>query len=223
MGSERRPGGQSKAGIFLVDDFELIQLALEQAVRGEADLDWRGSASTAAMARESVPHKDPDVVVIELNLPDGSGLDVCRVLASSPSHFNCLMMAAGADQQTVLDSFDAGATGFWLKTGTVAAFLNALRAVVDGRVILHPALTAGVLAALRSEELHDVLESLTASELTILKLLARGLTNSQIARQSGLKEQSIKNRLSSVYRKLGVENRTQAALQYRLSLLHASE
>jgi two-component system, NarL family, response regulator DevR len=217
------PNGSRQARrtrIFLVDGFELLHVALQRVVSSEKGFTWAGAAASAGEALEAIAESSPDLVLLGVRLPDGSGIELCTDILIRYPHLNCLMFSSYGDEQTVLASIQAGASGFWLKDGSVADLVEAIRHVAEGRAILHPKLTERVLGRLRAEYGQGALQKLSRRETEVLELVAKGLPNARIAASLRITEQTVKNHVSSILGKLGVENRTQAALQLRLNKLH---
>ncbi len=172
-----------------------------------------GEAGTAADALVRIPATRPDVAVLDVRLPDGSGVEVCREVRSAHPEINCLMLTSFADDEALFDAIMAGAAGYVLKAIRGTDLLSAVRDVAAGRSLLDPVATARVLERLRhGEDKGDArLENLTDRERRILDLIGEGLTNRQIGERLHLAEKTVKNYVSSLLAKLGMERRTQAA------------
>jgi len=177
------------------------------------DLEVVGEASTAEEALTRVPLARPDVAVLDVRLPDGSGIDVCRDLRAAHPEIRCLMLTSFNEDEALLDAIVAGASGFVLKEVRGGDLVESVRRVARGETLLDPMATARVIERLRNPPAEDDrLGSLSAQERRILALLADGLTNRQIAQELYLAEKTVKNYVSNVLAKLGMRRRTQAAV-----------
>ncbi|REF38096.1 response regulator [Thermasporomyces composti] len=201
--------------VFLLDDHEVVRVGLRQLLEAEEDIEVVGEASTAAQARARVPALRPDVAVLDVRLPDGDGVTVCRDIRSSmdppPA---CLMLTSFSDDEALFDAIMAGAAGYLLKQVSSTDLVGAVRRLATGESMLDPALTAAVLERLRRgpEQEDPRYASLTEQEKKILDLIAAGMTNRQIAQSMFLAEKTVKNYVSGMLRKLGMERRTEAAV-----------
>lgn len=198
---------------FLVDDHELIRRALRDLLSEEPDIEVVGEAGTVAEATEMIPDRSPDVVVLDLRLPDGQGTEVCQRVASRTPNTKWLVLTSFDDPAEVRAAVDAGAVGYLLKDAPPEACLNAVRQVAEGRGVLDPTV-AGHLLDHGHEDALD-LARLSPQEQRVAALLSEGLTNRQIGERLGLAEKTVKNHVSAVLNKLGAANRTQAALRAR--------
>lgn len=181
---------------------------------GEPDIEVVGEAGTAADALVRIPATRPDVAVLDVRLPDGSGVEVCREIRSQDENIKCLMLTSYADDEALFDAIMAGAAGYVLKAIRGNELLSAVRDVAAGKSLLDPVATARVLERLRdgrSSRGDDRLASLTDQERRILDLIGEGLTNRAIGERLHLAEKTIKNYVSSLLSKLGMERRSQAA------------
>lgn len=181
---------------------------------GEPDIEVVGEAGTAADALTRIPATRPDVAVLDVRLPDGSGVEVCREIRSQDENIKCLMLTSYADDEALFDAIMAGAAGYVLKAIRGNELLSAVRDVAAGKSLLDPVATARVLERLRdgrSSRGDDRLASLTDQERRILDLIGEGLTNRAIGERLHLAEKTIKNYVSSLLSKLGMERRSQAA------------
>lgn len=184
------------------------------------DLVVVGEASTAAEALDLVPKLQPDVAVLDVRLPDGDGVTVCRELRSKLPHIACLMLTSFADDEALVEAIMAGASGYVLKQIRGADLVHAIRTVASGQSMLDAGTTAQVMERLRSgSRSPDPLSSLTEQERRILDLIGEGLTNRQIGEHLFLAEKTVKNYVSSLLAKLGMQRRTQAAVM--VSRVHA--
>jgi DNA-binding NarL/FixJ family response regulator len=196
-----------------VDDHELIRQGLRACVAQEGDLEVVGESGSASEALALIPAADPDVVVLDVRLPDGTGVEVCRQIRSAHPGIRVLMLTSFPDDSALMDSIVAGAAGYVMKATRGADLLHAVREVAAGRSLLDPAVTASVFRRLRrSAARDDPLDRLTAQERRVLDLIAEGLTNREIGERLYLSEQTVKNYVSSLLAKLGMRHRTQAAL-----------
>jgi len=199
--------------VVLVDDHEVVRRGVRDLLSLEADLDVVGEASTVSEALARIPALRPDVVVLDVRLPDGNGVQLCRDLKTSMPALNVLMLTSFSDDDALIDAIMAGASGYVLKHIGGNDLVDAVRRVGTGGSLLDPAVTAQVLERLRTPPKEDpALQSLTDQERRILEHIAEGLTNRQIAEQMFLAEKTVKNYVSSILAKLGMERRTQAAV-----------
>lgn len=199
--------------VFLLDDHEIVRRGIAELVGNEADLAVVGEASTAAQALARIPAVRPDVAVLDARLPDGSGIDVCRDIRSAMPEVRCLILTSFDDDDAVFASVMAGAAGYLLKEIRGASLLEAIRQVAAGRSLLDPSVTEHLLAKLRAPDPVDPrLAGLTPREREILDLITDGLTNRQIGDRLFLAEKTVKNYVSGLLTKLGMERRTQAAV-----------
>lgn len=204
--------GSKKIRVFLLDDHEVVRRGLADLMGLEDDLELVGEASTAADAVVRIHATEPDVAVLDVRLPDGSGVEVCREVRSMHPDLKALMLTSYADDEALFDSIMAGASGYCLKDIRGQDLIGAIRAVAAGRSLLDPVATARVMAKLRDGRQADQqLAQLTAQERRILELIGEGLTNRQIGERMHLAEKTVKNYVSSLLAKLGMERRTQAA------------
>ncbi|WP_432503261.1 response regulator [Kineococcus arenarius] len=199
--------------VFLLDDHEIVRRGLRELLESEGDLEVVGEASTAAEALRRIPAARPDVAVLDARLPDGSGIDVCRQVRSDSPEIKALVLTSFDDDEALFAAIMAGAAGYLLKQVRSADLLQAVRAVAAGQSLLDPAVTARVLDRMRAGERTDPrIASLTPTERTVLEHIAEGLTNRQIGERMFLAEKTIKNHVTSLLAKLGMERRTQAAV-----------
>ncbi|MGW0231440.1 response regulator [Actinopolymorpha singaporensis] len=200
--------------VFVVDDHEVVRGGIRELLHDEPDIEVVGEAGTAAQARARVPALRPHVAILDVRLPDGNGVEVCReIRAATEPPPACLMLTSYSDDQALFDAIMAGAAGYLLKQIDSNAILAAIRHVAAGGSMLDPALTAAVLDRLRKPPPEDPrYATLTEKEREILELVADGLTNKQIAKDLFLAEKTVKNYVSAILRKLGMERRTEAAV-----------
>ncbi|MFD4985706.1 response regulator [Streptomyces sp. NPDC058374] len=207
-----REGG--KITVFLLDDHEMVRRGVHEMLSAEDDIEVVGEAGTAAEALVRIPATRPDVAVLDVRLPDGSGVEVCREVRSQDESVHCLMLTSYADDEALLDAIMAGASGYVLKAIRGGDLLAAVRDVAAGKSLLDPAATARVLRRLRdgdSPKGDERLTGLTEQERKILDLIGEGLTNRAIGARLHLAEKTIKNYVSGLLAKLGMERRSQAA------------
>jgi DNA-binding NarL/FixJ family response regulator len=199
--------------VFLLDDHEVVRRGVLELLEAEPDIRVVGEGATAAQAVARVPALRPDVAILDVRLPDGDGVAVCRDLRSRLPELACLMLTSFADDEALFDAIMAGAAGYVLKQIRGADLVGAVRTVADGGSLLDPKTTAQVMARLRNAtEEADPLAGLTDQERRILDLIGEGLTNRQIGERLFLAEKTVKNYVSNLLAKLGMERRTQAAV-----------
>lgn len=199
-------------GVFLLDDHEVVRTGLRALLEASDDIEVVGEASTVADALSRIPPTKPNVAILDVRLPDGSGVEVCREIRSSHPEIACVMLTSYADDEALMASIMAGAAGYVLKQVGSLDLLDTIRRAGAGQSLLDPALTERVLARLREGPAVDPrLATLTPQERRILDLIAEGYTNRQIAETMFLAEKTVKNYVSNLLAKLGMERRTQAA------------
>ena len=198
--------------VYLVDDAELVRRGVVDLLKGTAEFSVVGEATTSAEALAQLPLLRPDVAIIEAKLPDGSGIEVCREIRLKVPEVNILMLSTLDSDDALFDSIIAGAAGYLLKNISGTDLLENLRTVAAGRSLLDPSITSRVLQRLREgNKREERLGKLTEQERKILELIGQGLTNRQIAEEIHLAEKTVKNYVSNMLAKLGMERRTQAA------------
>ncbi|WP_413102318.1 response regulator [Streptomyces sp. Inha503] len=205
---------EGKIRIFLVDDHEVVRRGVRDLLAGAPDMEVVGEAGTAADALARIPAARPDVAVLDIRLPDRSGVEVCREIRARHESVRCMMLTSFADDEALFDAIIAGASGYVLKDIRGDELLAAVRDVAAGRSLLDPVATARVLERLRGQtaaQPNDQLAALTEQERRILLLIGEGLTNRAIGERLHLAEKTIKNYVSSLLSKLGMERRSQAA------------
>lgn len=202
-----------KIHVFLLDDHEVVRRGVHELLSVEDDIEVVGEAGTAADALVRIPATRPDVAVLDVRLPDGSGVEVCREIRSQDESVKCLMLTSFADDEALFDAIMAYASGYVLKAIRGNELLTAVRDVAGGKSLLDPVATARVLERLRDggRKGDDKLSGLTDQERKILDLIGEGLTNRVIGERLHLAEKTIKNYVSSLLSKLGMERRSQAA------------
>jgi DNA-binding NarL/FixJ family response regulator len=199
--------------VFLLDDHEVVRQGLRNLLEREGDIEVVGESGSAVEAGHRIPALRPDVAVLDGRLPDGSGIDVCRDVRSVDPSIRALILTSYEDDEALFAAIMAGAAGYVLKQIRGTDLVDAVRRVAAGQSLLDPALTARVLDRIRrGPEQPDELRGLTDQERRILALVAEGLTNREIAGRMFLAEKTVKNYVSSLLAKLGLERRTQAAV-----------
>ena len=207
-GDPGRPGVR----VFLLDDHDIVRRGVRELLEAEPDIAVVGEAGTAQGALEQVPALRPDVAVLDVRLPDGDGVSVCRALRSQTPGTACLMLTSFGDEEALLKAVMAGAAGYVLKQIRGTDLVGAVRTVASGQSMIPPE-TAGRVLSRAGEQARaaDPLSRLTGQERRILELIGHGLTNRQIGERLGLAEKTVKNYVSVLFAKLGMERRTQAA------------
>jgi DNA-binding NarL/FixJ family response regulator len=198
--------------IFLLDDHEVVRRGLRELLEGEDDLEVVGEAGTAEEAYGRIPATRPDVAVLDVRLPDGDGIEVCREIRSKHDEIACIMLTSYADDEAVYAAIMAGAAGYLLKQVKGTDLVDGIRRVGNGESLLDPTVTTRVLERLRHRDDEDELAGLTEQERRILDLIAEGLTNRQIGERMFLAEKTVKNYVSNLLAKLGMSRRTEAAV-----------
>ncbi|MFD0265584.1 response regulator [Streptomyces sp. NPDC127106] len=203
--------------VFLLDDHEVVRRGLRDLLDAEPDITVVGEAGTAEQALTRGPALRPDVAVLDVRLPDGDGIGVCRELRSRMPGLACLMLTSFDDEDALLDAIMAGAAGYVLKQIKGSDLVAAVRTVATGQSMLDPATTARLMHSLRDPEppgepADPRLAALSERERAVLELIGDGLTNRQIAKRLYLSEKTVKNHISRLLGKLGVERRVQAAV-----------
>ncbi len=195
-----------------MDDHEIVRRGLADLLSMESDMTVVGEAGSATEALHRIPAARPDVAVLDVRLPDGNGVEVCREIRSQMPEVRCLMLTSYADDEALFDAIMAGASGYVLKEIRGTDLVDAIRQVAAGKSLLDPIVTQRVLDRVRKGEEHDGrLDGLSDQERRILDLIGDGLTNRQIGEAMHLAEKTVKNYVSSLLAKLGMERRTQAA------------
>jgi two-component system, NarL family, response regulator DevR len=199
--------------VFLLDDHEIVRRGLKELLEHDGDIEVVGESGSAAEATRRIPALRPDVAVLDARLPDGSGIDVCRDVRSREPNTAALILTSYDDDEALFAAIMAGAAGYVLKQIRGTDLVDAVRRVAAGQSLLDPAVTQQVLDRLRrGPEENHALAPLTDQERRILELIGEGMTNRQIAEAMFLAEKTVKNYVSSLLAKLGLERRTQAAV-----------
>jgi two-component system, NarL family, response regulator DevR len=199
--------------VFLVDDHEVVRKGVAGLLQTDPDLTVIGEAATAAQALARIPALRPDVVLLDVRLPDGNGVELCRELKSKLPDLNVLMLTSYTDEEAMLNAILAGAGGYVIKDIQGSRLVSAVREVGAGRSLLDNRAAATLMAKLRADATDGgPADRLTERERTLLDLIGEGLTNRQIAERMFLAEKTVKNYVSRMLAKLGMERRTQAAV-----------
>jgi DNA-binding NarL/FixJ family response regulator len=199
--------------VFLLDDHEVVRRGLHDLLESEGDIEVVGESGSVREAIARIPALRPDVAVLDGRLPDGSGIDVCREVRSVDPSIKALILTSYDDDEALFAAILAGAAGYVLKQIAGNDLIDGVRRVAAGQSLLDPSLTARVLERVRKgPEVNEELAALTEQERKILALIAEGLTNRQIGARLFLAEKTVKNYVSSILSKLGLERRTQAAV-----------
>jgi two-component system response regulator DevR len=199
--------------VFLLDDHEIVRRGVRELLESTGTMTIVGEAGTAEEAYGRIPATQPDVAVLDVRLPDGNGVEVCREIRSKHPEIHCLMLTSYSDDEAMFDAVMAGADGYVLKEIKTSDLVDAVTRVAAGESLLDPKLSAKVIDRLRNGEAEDErLKHLTDQERRILALLADGLSNRQIADQMYLAEKTVKNYVSNLLAKMGMSRRTEAAV-----------
>ena len=198
--------------VFLLDDHEVVRAGLRELLESTGEFTVVGEAGTAEEALRRIPATTPDVAVLDIRLPDGNGIEVCREVRSRMPDLGCLMLTSFNDDEALFDSIMAGAAGYVLKQLRGTDLVDAIRIVAAGQSLLDPAVTTRVLDRLRKGgESDELLDRLSDQERRILDFIGEGLTNRQIAERMFLAEKTVKNYVSNLLLKLNMSRRTEAA------------
>jgi DNA-binding NarL/FixJ family response regulator len=205
-------GEPGRISVFLVDDHEIFRRGIRALLAHEPDIEVVGEAETASAALARMPAVRPDVALLDVRLPDGNGISVCREICSALPKTACLMLTGYQDDQALLGAIMAGAAGYVSKQTCGTDLVSALRAVASGQSILDPQASQQVMSGLRQRTINaEPRAALTEQEKRVLELIGEGLTNRQIAHRMFLAEKTVKNYVSALLTKLGMQRRTQAA------------
>lgn len=198
--------------VFLVDDHEVVRRGLVELLSADEELTVVGAAGSVEQAMARIPALQPDVAVLDVRLPDGNGIELCRDLLSRLPNLRCLMLTSYTSDEAMLDAILAGASGFVIKDIKGLALTQAVKDVGAGRSLLDNRAAAALMAKLRQgKQQQDPLAALSGQERVLLEHIGEGLTNKQIADQMFLAEKTVKNYVSRLLEKLGMQRRTQAA------------
>lgn len=204
--------------VFLVDDHEVVRRGLVELLSGDPELSVVGEAGSVSEALARIPAARPDVALLDVRLPDGNGIDLCRDLLAAHDELRCLILTSFTDEQSMLDAILAGASGYVVKDIRGMELAEAIKSVGAGKSLLDNRAAAALMAKLRSRETEEETEAdsrvrdLSPTERTLLELLGEGLTNREIGQRMFLAEKTVKNYVSRLLAKLGMHRRTQAAL-----------
>ena len=205
-------GHAARIRVFLLDDHEIVRRGVRDLLDAEPGITVIGEAGTAATALARIPALKPDVAVLDIRLPDGDGVTVCRDLRSTMPQLACLMLTSFSDDEALVDAIMAGAAGYVLKQIRGTDLVGAIRTIATGRSLLDPQAAATVMRRIRDQATAaDPLAGLTDQERRILALIGEGLTNRQIGDRLFLAEKTVKNYVSALFAKLGMQRRAQAA------------
>lgn len=198
--------------VFLMDDHEVVRRGVAAMLSAEDDIQIVGEASSADHALARIPAARPHVAVLDVRMPDGDGVEVCREVRSQLPQVACLMLTSFDDEEALFNAVMAGAAGYVLKQIHGSDLVGAVRTVASGQSLLDPRSTAQMLQRLRNRHNHkDPLAALSDQEKQILELIGEGLTNRQIGEHMFLAEKTVKNYVSNLFTKLNMSRRTQAA------------
>ena len=204
---------RDRIGVFLLDDHEVVRRGLRDLLDAEPDIDVVGEAGTAAAVLARMPVLRPDVAVLDVRLPDGDGVSVCREIRSKLPQTGCLMLTAYGDDDALFGAILAGAAGYVSKRTCGADLVQAVRTVASGQSMLDPYASRQVMERLREHVASaDPVAALSRQERQVLDLIGEGLTNRQIAERMSLAEKTAKNYVSTLLTKLGLHSRTQVAV-----------
>lgn len=201
--------------ILLCDDQAVIRDGLEMLLTLEKDMQVVGSASDGAEAIELAAQKQPDLILMDLKMPGVNGIEATRDIRARFPHIKILVLTTYDDDEWVFDAIRAGASGYLLKDTPRQKIIEAIRGTMDGKSFLDPAVAGKLMNQISSNQKQPasvLAEKLTERELDVLRLLAKGFNNSDIARQLHLSEGTVRNHVSAILEKLGVSDRTQAAV-----------
>lgn len=201
-----------KIGVFLLDDHQVVREGLRYLLESAGDMEVVGEAGTGAEALEGIARTNPRVAVLDVRLPDVSGVEVCREVRSVHPDVACLMLTSFSDEEALFDAIMAGASGYVLKEVRGSDLVGDIRKVASGHSLLDPEVTERIMRRLRNGRPESPAEKLTPQEQRILGLIAEGMTNRQIADHMYLSEKTVKNYVSNMLAKLGMSRRTEAAV-----------
>lgn len=199
--------------VFLVDDHEIVRRGLSDLLGNEPDIEISGEAASVSEALTRIPASDTDIAVLDVRLPDGTGIELCRELLSTKPDLRCLMLTSYADDEALFTAIMAGASGFVLKQVLGNDLVSAIRTIAEGGSLLDSRTTAALMNRLRRESnRNDPTATLSEQERAVFDLIGEGLTNREIGERLFLAEKTIKNYVSRILGKLGIQRRTQAAV-----------
>jgi DNA-binding NarL/FixJ family response regulator len=205
-------GAPEPIRVFLLDDHEIVRMGVRDLLEAEPGITVIGEAGTAASALARIPALKPDVAILDIRLPDGDGVSVCRDIRSKMPQLACLMLTSFSDDEALFDAIMAGAAGYVLKQIRGTDLVGAVRTIASGQSLLDPEAASRVMRRMRDQATAaDPLAGLTDQERRILALIGEGLTNRQIGDRLFLAEKTVKNYVSALFAKLGMQRRAQAA------------
>ena len=205
-------GNGTTIRVFLLDDHEIVRMGVRDLLEAEPGITVIGEAGTAASALARIPALKPDVAILDIRLPDGDGVSVCRDIRSKMPQLACLMLTSFSDDEALFDAIMAGAAGYVLKQIRGTDLVGAVRTIASGQSLLDPEAASRVMRRMRDQATAaDPLAGLTDQERRILALIGEGLTNRQIGDRLFLAEKTVKNYVSALFAKLGMQRRAQAA------------
>jgi len=197
--------------VFVVDDHEMVRRGIRDLAAELPDIEVVGEADHASVALEGIGRTHPDVALLDVRLPDQSGVELCRDVRSQYPHVRCLMFTSYSDDQALLDAIIAGASGYLLKFSSGDELIDAIKSVAAGSSLIDPSTTAAVMSLARRQPPSSETRLSTQQE-RVLELIVEGLTNREIAERLSLAEKTVKNYVSAILDKLGLKTRTQAAV-----------
>ncbi|KQV05025.1 response regulator [Leifsonia sp. Root112D2] len=198
--------------VFLADDHEIVRRGVAELLQAQPDIEIVGEAGTVAQARGRILATKPDIAILDVRMPDGSGIDICRELHATAPHIRCLILTAYDDDEAIYSAVIAGAAGYVLKDVRGSGLLESVRRAAAGHSLLDPSLKRRVEQRMRDVHSDDPrIDALSKRERQVLALIADGLTNRQIGIELSLAEKTVKNYVSGLLNKLGLQRRTQAA------------
>lgn len=205
-----------KLRVMLVDDSELVRVGLRSVIEGTDDIEVVGEAASIATAVTAVDQYQPDVVLLDLRLPDGMGFEACRRILRQHPNMRILVLTSMDDAKLVDEAIRAGAHGYLLKEINAQTLIHSIHEVAAGKSVLDPSVTARVLQLVKENSTggESALDQLSPQEKRVLALIAEGRTNKEVAQALGLAEKTVKNYLSTIFEKLHVTRRSQAAVLY---------
>ena len=210
--AEKAAGPAEPIRVFLLDDHEIVRMGVRDLLEAEPGITVIGEAGTAASALARIPALKPDVAILDIRLPDGDGVSVCRDIRSKMPQLACLMLTSFSDDEALFDAIMAGAAGYVLKQIRGTDLVGAVRTIASGQSLLDPEAASRVMRRMRDQATAaDPLAGLTDQERRILALIGEGLTNRQIGDRLFLAEKTVKNYVSALFAKLGMQRRAQAA------------
>ncbi|MFE5507519.1 response regulator [Amycolatopsis japonica] len=199
--------------VFLVDDHEIVRRGLSDLLGSEPDIEISGEAASVSEALTRIPATETDIAVLDVRLPDGTGIELCRELLSTRPDLRCLMLTSYADDEALLTAIMAGASGFVLKQVLGNDLVSAIRTIAEGGSLLDSRTTAALMNRIRREhDRDDPIAGLSEQERAVFELIGEGLTNREIGERLFLAEKTIKNYVSRILGKLGIQRRTQVAV-----------